>query len=110
MDYQALLYNPLYLVNSVVCDLDVSGVHHEVRVIDKTAGVEVGDSGAVMTVEPAVVIRAAELQAKGLTAAQLHGAVADFNGGRWRVRNSRPAPSPKGEADGEYYLFLARLR
>lgn len=108
MDYQALLYGPVYMSVGVACVLTVGGVNHNVTVLDKTSGIEVGDKSGVVTVEPACIVRAAELAARGIAPAALVGAVADFNGLRWKVRVPKAKPSPKGEADGEYYLILSR--
>lgn len=108
MDYQATLYNPIYAAIGVPCTMTIAGVAYEVRVLDKTAGVAVGTNTEVQTVEPAAVVRAPELSDKGIpSVAALKGAILEFNGRRWRVRNWQPKPSPRGEDDGEVYLFLS---
>ncbi|PSJ55765.1 head-tail joining protein [Pseudaminobacter soli (ex Li et al. 2025)] len=106
MDWQALLYGPNYAVFGVPATLIIEdGPTLTLTVIDKTTGVEVGGSVDVQTVLPAATVRATELASIDL--ADLEDAKLTFNGKTWRVDSHLPKPSPKGEADGEIYLFLS---
>lgn len=113
MDFQALLFDPIYLVQGVDATLTLAGVSESIdglTVLDKTGGIAIeGDGPDVQTILPAAVIRVAELTAKGVTARQVIRAILEFNGKRWRVKTYRPKPSPKGELDGELFLLLEDL-
>lgn len=105
------IYDALSAAATLISPTSVGQI--EITVIDKTAGVSVSDDFSVRslqvvhTVEPAVAVRAYELADKGFSIDDIDGASITFNGRTWRVRNHRPAPSPAGEGDGEYYLFLS---
>lgn len=111
IDYQALLFDPIYGVlgvDSVLAREDVSETAALV-VIDKTAGVVLGEDVSNQTIEPAAIVRNAELAERGVALNTLRDAVLTFNGQAWRVKSYRPKPTPKGEADGETYLILEEL-
>lgn len=80
------------------------------RIIDKTGGVEVkplGNGASVNTIVPAIMVRMAELTARGVTSmAALVGTNVTFNGGTWSIINHRSSPQPGGERAGEVRLFL----
>lgn len=114
MDFQALLYNPVYGVIGVQAVLAI-GTHVEtgLTVLDKTRGVdlvkEFGDvttNVAIQTIVPAAVLRAAELIEREIDVEALIDATITFNAKSWRVRSYRLRPSPNGEGDGEIYLLL----
>lgn len=97
--------------SEVGVDATISILTEAVRVIDKTAGVELrplGDKGGMMpTVLPVAAIRRAELTEQGVTnLATLLNATITLNGATWKIINHRPAPQPGGERDGEIYLIL----
>lgn len=108
VDYQKRLYNPKYRLLGVPAT--ISGVltdDIELTVIDKTAGIEVGlGDVAISTIKPAAKVRAVELASKGVSAADIDDASITFNGNTWLIKGFMPRPSPNGEADGEYLLFL----
>ena len=87
-----------------------------VRVIDKTAGMEIADNQQrrddvlMSTIHPVCAVRATELVAQGIALSGLKGSTIVFNGTTWRVENRRAKPSPNGELDGEIYLILTEER
>jgi hypothetical protein len=107
MDFQSLLYDPIYDAIGVSASLTSSaGTSASVTVLDKTAGVAVGTNSLVETVKPACIVRAAELASNNIARADLSNGNITFNGATWRIKGTQPRPSPNGEADGEYLLFL----
>ena len=66
MDYQALLYSPIYVSLGVTAELVTSaGTSATVTVLDKTTGIDVGTDTIVETIKPACIVRAAELNEMG---------------------------------------------
>ena len=109
MDLNDLLYRPLYSIFGCQAVIRcLYGDAFEIRLIDKTSGVEVteGSGVDVKTIRPAAVLRMRELTGLGLSREDLDEAVLELNGRLWRVKATMPKPAPTGEADGELYLFL----
>ena len=109
IDYASLLYGPAFDVLGVpaTLTLDVSDAEPvTLTVLDKTAGVEVGDKITVSTILPAAMVRVSELTAAGVSASDLRGATITFNGKSWSIMRHEYRPSPNGEADGELLLIL----
>ena len=107
MDYQALLYSPIYVSLGVTAELVTSaGTSATVTVLDKTTGIDVGTDTIVETIKPACIVRAAELSDNDITRTDLPEGQITFNGNTWRIKSTQPKPSPNGESDGEYILFL----
>lgn len=79
------------------------------RMIDNTRGVEVGDGMVTMsTVEPAAMIRKADLTEQDIRASDLIGCCFTLNGASWRVQSTQPRPTVHGAECGEVVLLLAR--
>ena len=80
----------------------------ELRVIDKTAGVAdpFGPFG-VDTVQPAAMVRYAELTRHGITRRDLDRSAISFNERHWTIRSHRLFPAPTGERKGEIMLLLS---
>lgn len=109
MDYQATLYDPIYDVLGVEAVITPDSTVGPVTVtaIDKTGCIPIPSGGIeIETIEPAAVIRMAELLAAGITRDDLEGGTITFNGATWRIKATLPNPSPKGEADGQLLLKL----
>lgn len=110
MDYQATLYNPIYTALGVPAHIEPSSTADpaDVTALDKTAGIAVTMSGGLEleTIVPAAVVRMVELATVGLTREDLDDGTIALNGKTWRIKATRPRPSPKGEADGELLLLL----
>jgi len=109
MDYAALLIDPIYGVLGVDAVLtlgDTAETEVAVTVIDKTAGVEVGDSVQTGTLLPGANVRVSDLTAASLTRDDLDGAIIAFNGNTWRIASHHPKPVPTGEAQGEITMIL----
>lgn len=110
MDYQALLYDPIYARLGVAATLTPvePGLSVSLTVVDKTAGIEVtlGDA-AIQSVKPAAAVRMVELADNDLEPEDVDGGTIAFNGKTWTVQGFMLKPSPKGENDGEVLLFLS---
>lgn len=108
-DYQATLYDPIYLIQgvAVVLTLPDSGGVFDFTALDKTAGADVGDQGAqVQTIKPVAALRVPELTAQGVAVTDLPKSTLAMNGFNWNVVSYKLKPSPLGENDGEVYLIL----
>src|ERR1043165_4340820 len=105
MDYQAALYDPIYLISGVPCVITTAEgeVLPTMTALDKTAGGGGGDNtGQLQTIVPAACIRITELRANDINGPQvLPDAKVSLNGKDWTVESYRLRPSPKGEGDGE---------
>lgn len=113
MDYQSLLFNPIYDLQGVPSALLLADARtiDGLTALDKTAGIDTGDGDVqVPTIAPAAMLRVAELTAKGVTLDNLIKARILMNGNEWRVVSHKTRPSPKGERDGEVLLVLANPR
>lgn len=107
IDYQADLYDPIYDTIGVSAELTTSaGTAATVTVIDKTTGIAIADKALIETVSPVAMVRAVELTTADIAREQLKDGTITFNGASWRIKSTRPKPSPKGEADGEMMLIL----
>ncbi|TPN44870.1 hypothetical protein [Mesorhizobium sp. B1-1-7] len=117
MDWQALLYAPIYATLGVEAVLTVACGDPPIKtgadggpllVLDKTASYVTGIGGRfqaeVMTVTPSAIVRAVDLVE--IDREKLHDAELVFNGKTWLIDTFAPKPSPNGEADGELLLFL----
>jgi hypothetical protein len=76
------------------------------RVIDKTAGVEVFDMNGTPSLRPAAQVRVSEIDDAAIARSELPGAILDMNGKRWRIESTGPMPTTKGEAQGQLMLYL----
>jgi hypothetical protein len=108
MDYQALLYSPVYNVLAVDATLYMGGLigNKTFAMIDRTAGITLNQAVDVQTVLPAATVRAPDIIAAGIAIGDLDGKILTLNGKDWRISGVHPNPSPNGEDDGEYYLIL----
>ena len=84
------------------------GTAANIRVIDKTDGIEISDGGqaSTMTIKPAVNVRMTELAVNSLGKDDVDGGVIVLNSKRWTVEAHLMRPSPDGEAAGEIILLL----
>lgn len=107
MDYQAVLYDPIYNSLGVLATLTSSGgVTATVRVLDKTAGVAIDDPVKIETIVPAAKVRVVELTENDIALTDLPQGQITFNGSTWRIKSYKPMPSPNGESDGQALLIL----
>lgn len=109
----AILYDPIYLGTGVDAELDLLGEtdSYEIRVIDKTSGVEVQEAGAMVpTLRPVAYVRATELAARGVDPKDLDGGTLTMNGRSWRIEATQERPVPYGgAAKGEYGMILIEV-
>jgi hypothetical protein len=107
IDYQAVLFNPVYDALSVPASLISSvGATASLSVIDKTAGVALSDRMNVESIRPVVRVRTAELVRNGIDVTDLPNSEISFNGASWRIKAYRQMPAPTGEMTGETMLIL----
>lgn len=109
MDYQSLLYDPIYSTTAVAGTItfEDSTPPMDVSVIDKTTGVDIGDTVQEQVIVPAATMRVKEVLDKGLSEfSQLLGATIAFNNKSWSIESYRLLPSPNGERDGEVFIIL----
>lgn len=109
MDYQSLLYDPIYNTVGVAAILTLNDSAEPIdglTVVDKTTGVDIGETVEAQVIVPAAIIRAVELAAKSVTVEELPKAKIEFNEKAWLIVSYRLLPSPNGEADGEVFLLL----
>lgn len=105
IDYQSVLYDPIYQALGVSATLvSAGGASASVTVIDGTSGIVTSDKLGVETVRPIAYVRTKELSDNSISAEDLPDSELTFNGSTWRVKASRPRPSPTGE--GETMLIL----
>lgn len=112
MDFQSLLYDPIYSVLSVDAKIVMDGMERAtVSALDKTTGIDVGDEVHGQTILPAIVVRARDLFANGIRFSDLaeRGNLVVVAGQWWNIVTYRLRPSPNGERDGEVYLLLSRI-
>lgn len=110
IDFTSLLLGPVYAAFGCEAEfVTEDGATVSVTAIDKSSGVAVGTEAEVQTIRPAAVVRAADLEAAGVTAEDLNDASLTMNGKTWRVEACQPRPSPNGEGDGEVYAYLIEV-
>lgn len=97
--------------SDIATDGVFSFLTESVRVIDKTAGVDLSLIGAASmpTVAPAACVRRSTLTDAGITnLADLINATVTLNGATWKITNHHYRPQPDGELAGEVWLVLRR--
>lgn len=119
LDYQALLYDPIYDTLGIAATIKSgkTSLSFDLTAIDKTSGVAVTEdqNSNIQTILPAAFIRAREMTSLGLSKDDLNGGILTLKpdnlpSSSWKITSHRPDPSPKGEQDGQYYLFLQEIR
>ena len=115
-DFAAAFYGPIYSALGVDATLAIgTDAYPGLRVIDKTAGEPVNQTGSSNTMlgginmpvlKPAAMLRMTELTDNGLTAPDVVGAAITFNGASWDVLNYEYRPSRYGRLYGELLLVL----
>lgn len=108
LNYTNILYEPIY--NALGVQVEIAclfGAKYTLTAIDKTSGVEIGNSSVdVGTVRPVMALRASELKDLGLRPQDLEEGIATLNGREWTIKTTILRPSPNGENDGEIYAVL----
>ena len=110
MDYEALLYDPLYAafgVPAVVTPSRPDAVPVAVTVIERTASTDPSEEFELGTLRPGAFVRRRELDEAGIAPAELDGGTLAFGGRSWRIDAHSPRPGPHGEASGEILMHLA---
>lgn len=106
-DLDSLRLDPIYQYVGVDADIATEDADETIRIIDKTAGLEVPlGENAVATVRPCATVRMTELAAKSLALSTLTGATLTFSGSTWRIKDYRLRPGIGGQSTGEALLIL----
>jgi len=109
IDYNALLYDPVYAVLGVPAMLThTAGVADIVIIDDTRPKTSVSGQLIMLSVEPGAFARVQELKAKGVDRSDWRGnaSMLAFNGRTWIVRNYEIRGSPNGEDLGEVRFLL----
>jgi hypothetical protein len=108
VDYSIML-DPQYTIHGVEAVLTVACGHpaKDVTVLDKSAGIALGENVEVQTMKPAACIRVAELAEHDIARADLPGGTIEFNDKVWKIEATMPRVTPTGEATGELLLLLS---
>lgn len=109
IDWDALLYDPIYTVHGKAATLTPGsgGAGIAVTVIDATAGIEVDAGPAVISsIKPAARIRMAELVSNALTLPDLKDGTLLLGATTWTIKATQPRPGPNGKGTGEALLIL----
>lgn len=108
IDFAAVLLDPIYATLGVPATLTLTDAREfDITVIDKTAGVKLGENIEVATIAPCAAIRYAELQSLGMNKDDIIDGTLEFNGFTWTIRSVRPDPNPSGEKSGELMAVLS---
>jgi len=110
MDYQALLYNPIYETLGVDATLITSGGdEYEITAQDRTVPTTASIQGAfeIQTFKPYALVRMAEIVGLGITVADdvLDGELT-MSGRTWGIKSFEYRPAPTGINEGEVRLIL----
>lgn len=107
IDYNSLLYDPLYQARGVAATLNSSGgATVSIKVIDDTGGETIEGLGAVETISPSCRARVKELTANNVAMTDLDNGSIEFNGASWRIKAHKMMPNSNGENDGQVRLML----
>jgi hypothetical protein len=109
MDWDARTLAPIYRAMGVPATLTLSGTGYSITCLDLTSGTLVGASPRVQTIDPQTALRATELAANGLSAADLEEGEITFNQKTWKITSVQPKQGPGGELNGEYLLMLEAM-
>jgi hypothetical protein len=108
IDWDRLLYGPMYKTHGVDAVLTIGAVAHVVRVIDNTQGVTIEQGGfALPELKPVACITQAELLRIGVAAHALHDQTLLVNATLWRIKNTYARPV-EGKASGDWMLVLIK--
>jgi hypothetical protein len=107
IDYNALLYDPVYAEIGVPAMLTHTAGVSDITVIDDTRA-KTNTSGPleVRSVGPGAFARVPELTNKGVDRSDYDGSMLAFNGRIWIVRSHELRGSPNGEDQGEVRFLL----
>jgi len=107
IDYNALLYDPVYAELGVSAMLTTTAGVFDITVIDDTrAKAQTSNSVEVRSVGPGAFARVPELTSKGIDRADYTNSMLSFNKRMWVVRSFELRGSPNGEDFGEVRFLL----
>src|SRR5262245_41213766 len=107
LDYNGLLFDPVYSILGVPAMLTHMAGVSEVTVIDDTrAKSNTTGSLEVRSLGPGAFARVPELIDKGINRSDYVNSMLSFNGRMWIIRSYEMRGSPNGEDKGEVRFFL----
>ena len=107
LDYNALLYDPIYSVIGVPAMMTTIAGVFEITVIDETRSKSMTSTGLeIRSIGPAACARIPELTVKGIDRSDYVNSILSFNGRMWVVYNYDLKGSPNGEDQGEVRFLL----
>ena len=107
LSFDAIVGAPVFGVFGVQAVFSIAGVQVPMTVLDRTRGVELAElNTGMMTVRPAIELRASEVAINGLILADLSKAILTLGGRVWRVEAVQERQSPFGPEDGRILLVL----
>lgn len=108
MDWNEILYDPVYAVLAVEATLTpTGGAAVIIDAVDKTAGFDVNLGGVELpSIKPVAFVRMAELAAHNLTLEQIKDAALQLGANRWLIKATKQRPGPDGKGSGEAMLIL----
>lgn len=116
MNYTKVSLRRQYRIHGVPVELSIDGTVYpqsgqpELRAIEQTEGVELGNEIVVTTTRPVATVMRQSLIALGLELADFEfNALITMNGMQRRINSVEPLPTPQGELDGEVMLFLEAM-
>ena len=111
IDFQSLLYGPLYSTFSTDCEF-ISPFNAEIiniRGIDCTDGIMINDfSTGLPTLKPVLKVMAADLFKYEIKAEFMRGVHVTLNNREWVISDVQPFSNPNGEMSDEVALILAQ--
>ena len=110
MEMFAANLDAIYATLGVEASLEVASATYSITVIDKSQGVLIEDHKAgIATMIPGAVVRVSELTENALARSDCRQAILTMNDKFWRVENTKPLPTPRGESEGELLLLLIEV-
>jgi hypothetical protein len=107
LDYNSLLYDPVYLELGVSCVFVQGSKEATISVIDDTRPITLpAGSLEVRSVGPGAFARIQELETNGIAREDYQDAGLNFNGRTWIVRSWELRGNPNGEDFGEVRFLL----
>lgn len=108
MNYQAVMYDPIYRQFGVPGLLAVDS-SYDIVVMDKSVPTADGLPLETLSTLPHARVRMVEFLALGLDPNTIDDNTITFNGVTWTIKAHQYVPSPNGRDDGELALILEEV-
>jgi hypothetical protein len=106
MDFQSLLFDPIYAAMGVPARFYFDGGELTLVVLDKTSGIDVGTDVNVQTLAPAIIARVQDFKENDFSPDDVIAGNVTLNGFTWTILSRKYKPTLKGQNDGEVLFFL----